>query len=311
LHSGPITDKSTITGGRGTVDTKNSQSQPTVAELITQKAEDLTASERKLAQTLLGHYPMAGLETVATFAQRCGVSAPTVLRFAGKIGFDSYPEMQSRLRKELEARLQSPLTRSALPRAHVETGHPMGEMLNQMTEAAISNIRSSLANIAPSELEGAINLLADRKRAVYVLGGRFSSALAVYAFEHLRSMRADVRRVAGQNTKWTEDLLDIGKRDVLLVFDVRRYQKDVIAFAETASDQGAKIILFTDQWLSPIARFARHVFPVRIEAGTTWDSAAASMVLLEALLEGVGRSDPDHVRDRIEHLERLRRRPLA
>ncbi|AUG52783.1 MurR/RpiR family transcriptional regulator [Thalassospira marina] len=294
------------------MDATDKTTPPTVAELITQKADDLTASERKLAQALLGHYPMAGLETVATFAERCGVSAPTVLRFAGKLGFESYPEMQSRLRGELEARLQSPLTRSALPRAAVAaSGHPMGELLHHMIDAITSNIRLSLSNIAPTELEGAISLLADQKRAVYVLGGRFSSALAVYAYEHLRSMRANVRRVSGQNTKWTEDLLDIGKRDVLLVFDVRRYQNDVITFAETASNQGAKVILFTDQWLSPIARFARHVFPVRIETATTWDSAAASMALLETLLEGVGRLNPDHVRDRIEHLERLRRRPPA
>jgi DNA-binding MurR/RpiR family transcriptional regulator len=60
-------------------------------------------------------------------------------------------------------------------------------------------------------------------------------------------MRGNVRRVSGQNTKWTEDLLDIGKRDVLLVFDVRRYQHDVITFAETASNQGAKVILFPGQ----------------------------------------------------------------
>ncbi|MDP2698048.1 MurR/RpiR family transcriptional regulator [Thalassospira sp.] len=292
------------------MDSSQNTTPPTVAEMITHKAENLTASERKLAQALLGNYPMAGLETVATFAERCGVSAPTVLRFASKLGFESYPEMQARLREELEARLQSPLTRSALPRNRAATGHPMGVLLHHMAEATISNIRSSLANIAPTELEGAIDLLADRRRSVYVLGGRFSSALAVYGYEHLRSMRADVHRVAGQSSKWTEDLLDIGKRDVLLVFDVRRYQKDVINFAETASEQGAKIILFTDQWLSPIARFARHVFPVRIETGTTWDSAAASTVLLETLLEGVGRRDPDHVRDRIEHLERLRRRPL-
>ncbi|OKH89791.1 MurR/RpiR family transcriptional regulator [Thalassospira sp. TSL5-1] len=290
------------------MDAKNKTTPPTVAELISQKAEDLTTSERKLAQALLGHYPMAGLETVANFAERCGVSAPTVLRFAGKLGFESYPEMQSRLRGELEARLQSPLARSALPRAAIAaSAHPMGELLHHMTDAITSNIRLSLSNIAPTELEGAVSLLADQKRGVYVLGGRFSSALAVYTYEHLRSMRPNVRRVAGQNTKWTEDLLDIGKRDVLLVFDVRRYQADVIAFAETAANQGARIILLTDQWLSPIARFARHVFPVRIETGTTWDSAAASMALLETLLEGVGRRSPDRVRDRIEHLERLRR----
>ncbi|MBO9508949.1 MurR/RpiR family transcriptional regulator [Thalassospira sp. A3_1] len=293
------------------MDAKQQATKPTVAEQITQKADTLTASERKLAQALLGNYPMAGLETVATFAERCGVSAPTVLRFASKIGFDSYPDMQARLRGELEARLQSPLTRSSLPRSRNHSGHPMGELLHEMTEATISNIRTSLANINPAELQSSIELIGDCKGSVYLLGGRFTSALAVYAYEHLRTMRSHVRRVSGQSAKWAEDLLDIGKRDVLLVFDVRRYQADVIAFAEAAAKQDAKIILFTDQWLSPIAQFARHVFPVRIETGTTWDSSAASMVMLETLLEGVGQHNPEQVRARIKHLEILRRPPQS
>lgn len=78
-----------------------------------------------------------------------------------------------------------------------------------------------------------------------------------------------------------------------------------------AAKQDAKIILFTDQWLSPIAQFARHVFPVRIETGTTWDSSAASMVMLETLLEGVGQHNLEQVRARIKHLEMLRRPPQS
>lgn len=279
----------------------------TVAEQITQKADTLTASERKLAQALLGNYPMAGLETVATFAEKCGVSAPTVLRFASKIGFASYPEMQAHLRGELEARLQSPLMRSSLPRSRDRADHPMGELIHDMVDATTSNIRTSLANINPAELQAAIRLISTCKGSVYILGGRFTSALAVYAYEHLRTMRSHVRRISGQNAKWAEYLLDIGKHDVLLVFDVRRYQSDVIAFAEAAAEQDAKIILFTDQWLSPIAHFARHVFPMRIETGTIWDSSAACMVMLETLLEGVGQHNPEQVRARIKHLESLRR----
>ena len=52
-------------------------------------------------------------------------------------------------------------------------------------------------------------------------------------------------------------------KDVPIVFDIRRYQDDVVRFANEAAAQGADILLFTDQWLSPIAAAARHVFALR------------------------------------------------
>ena len=55
----------------------------------------------------------------------------------------------------------------------------------------------------------------------------------------------------------------MGKRDVLVIFDIRRYQESLIRFAEKAHARGVQIVLFTEQWLSPIARFARHVIAGR------------------------------------------------
>ena len=58
---------------------------------------------------LLSNYPFAGLETVAQFAARAGVSAPSILRFIARLGFSAYADFQRRLKEELEAQLQSPL----------------------------------------------------------------------------------------------------------------------------------------------------------------------------------------------------------
>ena len=43
-------------------------------------------------------------------------------------------------------------------------------------------------------------------------------------------------------------------------------------------------MLFTDQWLSPIARFARHVIAGRTAVPSAWDSSAALFVVAETLI---------------------------
>src|SRR5437762_5815128 len=82
-----------------------------VGELVRQRLDSLSPAERRLARVLLASYPIAGLESVARFAERAGVSPPTVTRFIAKLGFRGYPEFQESLRHEVQARLRSPLAR--------------------------------------------------------------------------------------------------------------------------------------------------------------------------------------------------------
>ncbi|MGK5447072.1 MurR/RpiR family transcriptional regulator [Streptomyces radiopugnans] len=58
---------------------------------------------------LLAAYPSAGFETVARIAERAGVSAPTVIRFAHRLGYRGFPDFQRALRDELEQREASPV----------------------------------------------------------------------------------------------------------------------------------------------------------------------------------------------------------
>src|SRR3979411_2372884 len=82
-----------------------------VGELVRHRLASLSPAERKLARVLLASYPIAGLESVARFAERARVSPPTVTRFITKLGFRGYPEFQETLRTEVQARLSSPVAR--------------------------------------------------------------------------------------------------------------------------------------------------------------------------------------------------------
>ena len=272
---------------------------PSVAELIRRDFPELTRNERRAAQRLLTDYPVAGLDTVAKFGASAGVSAPTVLRMIGKLGFDSYGAFQAALRTELAAQRETPLTKG-------EDIASSNDRLARFAEASIVNIRETVANIAPDEFEAIARLLADRNRPVHLLGGRFTDALAGYMTAHLRVMRPQVKQVAGQQANWFDQMLDIGKRDVIILFDIRRYSDTIAELAREAAGRGATIILFTDQWLSPVSGVARHVLPARITAPSIWDSSGGLLLLVEALLSAVARELGPGARDRLNAIEKMR-----
>lgn len=274
-----------------------------IAEAVRDSLGRLTPAERKPALLLLANYPVAGLETVAQFASRAQVSGPTVLRLIGKLGFTSYPEFQQRLREELELRLQPPLAKAA---RRQQSGRTAPDFLLSYGQAIVTNIQQSLHEVARSEFDAVVDLLAGDARRVLLLGGRFTHSLALQLHLHLREMRAGVELISGQTEGWAEHLLDMNRHDALIVFDIRRYQDDVIRFAQQAAQRGVRVILFTDHWLSPIAAVARHVIAVRTTAPSVWDSSVALSTVAEALVARLQERRWEDVEQRITALERLR-----
>ncbi|GLS24172.1 RpiR family transcriptional regulator [Labrys miyagiensis] len=272
----------------------------TLATLIRSRLGDLTPTERRAAHVLLSNYPFAGLETVAQFAARAGVSAPSILRFIARLGFGAYADFQRHLKDELEAQLQSPLMKQSQESASTTP-------LSGFAAAVLTNVKQTFESVAPAEFEAILSIMTDTKRRLHIVGGRLTEAIALYAVRHLRVIRPEVTLVEGQAATWRDQVIDFGKRDVLIVFDIRRYQDDIILLAQEAAERGATIVLFTDQWLSPIARFARHVISTRTAVPSNWDSNVAILAVVEALIAGATKSLWELSKARMEALEMLRK----
>jgi DNA-binding MurR/RpiR family transcriptional regulator len=275
----------------------------TIAERVRERLHEFTTTERKAAHVLLATYPLAGLEPVAEFAGRAGVSAPSILRFVARLGFHSYPEFQKRLREELEAQLKSPLMKASFdPGANgVE-----GSLFERFRSAVEANLAETFSHIPQGEFEAIVGLVADPKRRIYLIGGRFTDPLARYLASHLRIVRPRVVHLAGQIENLRDQILDMRKNDVLVVFDMRRYQPDIVALARRAAGRGVRVVLVTDQWLSPISRVAAHILSAHISVPSNWDSNAAALALVETLLAAVTERLWQSAKTRIAEIEKLR-----
>lgn len=270
-----------------------------MGEVVRQRLDSLSPAERRLARVLLASYPIAGLESVARFAERAGVSPPTVTRFITKLGFRGYPEFQEKLRHEVQARLSSPLARY---RGDPQRDSAIGEAL----ESSAHNLRATRDLLSDRDLKEAVELLADVRRRVMVLGGRVSAMLARYLAGQLHLLRPGVGLVDSERSAPAQQLIDMRKTDVLVVFDYRRYQPDTIESARVAAARGCDVILFTDPWLSPASAFARQVLVTSVETVGPFDSLVGAMAVVEAVIAAVLRQLGSRAETRMQSLERLR-----
>lgn len=278
----------------------------TIVERLREGLDAFSATERRVAHRLLAEYPVAGLQSASDLARAVGVSAPSVLRLVARLGFGSYPEFQRSLRGELVAQLASPLAKQPPPRSRREPVQLSAQ--NEFADAVGRNLQETFANLPAAEFESVVKLLADGRLHVHLIGGRFTDALALYLSVQLRVLRSGVSHMQEQESNWHDQLLDMGKRDVLVVYDIRRYQPSLLRLAQAAAERQVRIVLMTDQWLSPIARLATHVLPARVAVPSVWDSSTALMALSEALLAEVSRQGWEVSKQRMRELEGMRER---
>ena len=261
----------------------------------------LTRAERQLAAHMLGNYPVSVLASVASLARGAGVSAPTVVRLVQKLGYSGYPEFQSQLREEVAEKLASPIAKRDKWAGSAGNDH----ILSSFTAQVIENLNATLSQIDRAGFDRVAALLGDPQRRIHMMGGRLTQAIADYFTTALSVMRGDVALLSHMPNTWPPALLDMREGDVLVVFDIRRYEQTVLQVVELAREQGAEVVLVTDRWISPAASFAQHLMPCHIEVPSAWDSLASLMVLVEALLAAVQQRNWDDTADRLQRMEAL------
>jgi DNA-binding MurR/RpiR family transcriptional regulator len=274
----------------------------TVQQRVQDRMDELSTAERKVARTLLATYPAAGLESAAELAARARVSTPTVLRFVTRLGYQGYPDFQRVLIREVHEWMGSPLAQFD----EQEARRGGQEFLPYVTSTFVTAVQDTFDHIPRHDFVRAVDLLADGRRRVRLIGGRFSHVLAEYLAGHLHIMRGDVACLSPGDMSRAGALLDASRRDVFVVFDYRRYQPATVELASAAAGAGASVVLLTDQYLSPIADVAEAVLPARVDAPSPFDSLVPAMAVVESLVAGVNDKLGEASRKRVRQLEELR-----
>ncbi len=272
----------------------------TVADKIKEAFTSLTRAEKQLANIMLESYPLSAMGTVVSLSEAAKVSTPTAGRMARKLGFKGFPDMQRQIKSELGDTLSNPLEKHD---RIVTSGD--GHILSQFADAVMNNILQTVSQIDTADFDRVVESVSRTENTLYIVGGRITHSLAEYFYTHMQVIRPNVTLVEPNANSWPHYVINMRPGDVLVVFDIRRYENDILTLAEIARSRNVELILFTDQWGSPATKIAQHVFHSRIEVPSAWDSTVAVSFLLEALIEAVQSTIWPDTRNRMKDLEAL------
>jgi DNA-binding MurR/RpiR family transcriptional regulator len=270
-----------------------------------------------VARALLSGPPTIGLESSVRLARHAGVSGPTVSRFITQLGFANYAAFQRALHEEITARIMSPVE---VYRSHSASWANPTNTINSTNLTNLTNLTSellagsgarlaeavitSLRDLDPGEFGRATSLLADETRNAVIVGGWFSHVLADHLAGVLRQIRPRVRAIPPVPSERTAALADLRKRDTVVIFDFRRYERDTLEFARAARAASARIVLLTDPWLSPVAEIADAVLPAQVSGPAPFESLTPTLAIVETLITAVTESIGE---DGVRRLERFGR----
>ena len=266
------------------------KSPASTPDLVAAVSRELTPTERRIAREVLDEPTLLAFGTVSDLASRVGTSRPTIVRFANKLGFDGYTQLQRHVRSDLSHRLARPSERI---RHDKKVALP--------ARAAVNNALASVFKATEGARLAALAKPVVRAVNVWILSGETSQAGAHALHSGLSMVRPGVRSI--EEHSFGTDLSDAGPGDAAVVFDFFRYRRQVSNATRVFADAGVAVVAITDSPLSPLVEMAATWCEIEVPAIGPFDSSVPAVAIAELLVSHVAKSLHQEATARIDRIE--------
>ncbi|MBR5044434.1 MAG: MurR/RpiR family transcriptional regulator, partial [Clostridia bacterium] len=175
---------------------------------------------------------------------------------------------------------------------------------NVMTSDA-EKIKYTMHSIDRAAFSAAVDAIVSAEN-VYIFGVRSSAFLAGFFNYNLGMIQDNVRLIQPTSSSEVfEQILGIGKRDVLIAISFPRYSAKVVNALKYARSRNATVIGLTDSVQSPLAEHANYLLTAQSDMASFVDSLVAPLSIIDALLVAVTQRRGEEVRERFDRLERV------
>ena len=267
---------------------------------ISEMMPEFSKGQRSIANYILNHYEKAAYMTALKLGNTVNVSESTVVRFANKLGYEGYPQLQRSLQSHIKNRLTS-LQRMDVTRNRIGSMDPVEGILSQ----DIDRIRRTIESVSPEAFESAVSAVCSAKN-IYIQGAMSSGILANFMHYYLRLIFKNVSHLGAVGTnELYQQMVHIGEGDVLIAMSFPRYATSTIEACKFAHENGARIVAITDSENSPLVQYADYPLYAFSDMVSFVDSLVAPMSLINALIVAVSDRNRESVEQSFNKLEQL------
>lgn len=238
----------------------------------------LCKSEQIVASYIVNHAPEITSSSVATVADNCGVSDPTVVRTCQKLGFSGYHSLKLELARSLENPEEDALDA-------VKAKDNLQDVVAKVFQSCLHTIQFTQDTLDMGDLESVAQMLMHAKN-ISILSGGTSIVSAQALYHKLLPLGLSVELYTDPYTQ-IEACNRASNSDAVFALSHSGRSKFIVDSAQIAKDNGAKIITLTNSGRSPLSKIANiSLFTTICEAGNSPLSSAshiADFAIIDAL----------------------------
>ena len=271
-----------------------------ISERIRAIYSTLSKGQKKIANAVLNDYDKVAYLTAAKLGELVGVSESTVVRFADELGFEGYSQFQLAVQELVRIKL-TPNQRIEITKQRIGRG----DVIDNTMESDIAKIKYTMERLDRKAFSDAVDAILEAKN-IYITGARSSEPIARHLAYNLSLIFDNVKFVIPTSSAEVfEQMYSIGEEDVVIAFSFPRYSSKMINGIKFARQKNAKVIVFTDSEVSPIAEFAHCLLIAQSDMASFMDSIVAPLSIINAIVIEITSRREREITERFDALEKL------
>lgn len=226
------------------------------------------------------------LGTAASVAAQASVQPSTLIRFAKRLGYAGFSDLQGVFRSELKSNWPDYRERLARLKEAREGGGPH-PLLSGFAESAMVSLERMLSQASEEEIGRAADILAAAD-VIYLLGMRRAFPVAfylAYALGKLGIRAVMIDHVAGLAP---EQVAEASKRDALVAISFTPYTPMTVELTNRMAARGVPIVALTDSPFSPLSPNATVKFEIPEADFSGFRSLSATFCVAMAIAVATG-----------------------
>jgi DNA-binding MurR/RpiR family transcriptional regulator len=272
----------------------STESSARLSERILECFDDLTKSERALADHFLENPDSLALHTAAEISAQAQVSKATTARFFKRLGFPSFKTAQRMARVVRDdSTYQKRVYSEPVP---YRSGR--GDLADHLA-SDVQNLIRTIEAIRSDDLRTAVNDLS-RAEKIWVVGFGDNYPLAHFARAQLIKVKPDIRMIPLGGFSVPEEFASIRASDTVLALGIGRRTRMLRSILQSARLADAKTISITDVANSAGPDLADVTLRCRTSGLTYFESLASPVSLVTylcmAVAERLGQSSVERLR---------------